>query len=134
MPVNFRIDRNRGLVVGRATGEVMPDELIAAFDTIAKESKGQAVGMPMLFRADEQASHHAVNIEGLERVRENMRKWRDAIGITKPIRNAIVARDFVHDPVPPLWQALNDADTAMGIVVRVFPTEDAALAWLAEDK
>jgi len=132
MPANFHIDKDKGIVVGHAEGVVQPAELIAAFSKLAQESNGLSVGMPMLFKADEQASHHAMNMGSLKSVADNMRAWRASAHVTARVKNALVAPDLSHDPVASLWRALADADPSVGIIVRVFATEEAAIAWLTE--
>ncbi|MFZ1991128.1 MAG: hypothetical protein WAW96_15325 [Alphaproteobacteria bacterium] len=134
MPVSYYIDADRGIVVGRATGVVTASDIIEAFARLMAESKGQAAALPQLFKADERASHHAMDLDGLKNVKEQMQVWRASASVTAPVKHALVAANFVHDPVAPLWQAMTDADPEMGIIVRVFPTEEAALAWLTEDE
>ena len=132
MPVSYHIDADRGIVVGSATGVITADDLINAFAVVIAESGGKAAGMPLLFKADERASHHAMDLASLKRINEQMQAWRAPLSLTRPVKNALVAVNPIRDPVAPLVQAMSDARPEMGIIVRVFPTEEAALAWLTE--
>ena len=133
MPVSFYIDEDRGIVVGRATGVVLAADIIEELSRLMAESKGRAAALPHLFMPDERASHHAMDLEGLKSVKDQMQAWIASVGVTGLVKHVIVAADLVHDPVAPLWQAMAEADPEMGFIVRVFPTEEAALAWLTQD-
>lgn len=133
MPASYWIDKERSIVIGTATGVVTANDLIAAFDKLMTESQGKAATLPMLFKADERAMHHEMDVASLELVKHKLREWRRSIAFNGRIKSAIVSADPIHDPAARLWQAMADADPAMGVEVRVFPTEEAALAWLPAD-
>ena len=134
MPVSYHIDADRGIIFGRASGVVLPSDIIEAFTRLMAEHGAQVATLPQIFKADENASHYAMDRTGLRIIGEQMRVWRAAAPVAAPVKHAVVAADLLHDPVAPLWKAMVDADPGLGIIVRVFADEAAALAWITESK
>lgn len=134
MPVSYHVDADRGVIFGRATGVVLASDIVEAFARLIAEHGPQVATLPQLFKADENASHHAMDRAGLNIIRQQMRLWRAAAPVATPVKHAVVAADLRHDPVAPLWKAMADADPELGIMVRVFADEKTALAWLTGDE
>jgi hypothetical protein len=127
--MHFHIDEDGGLVVAQASGALTDQEIIDAIDAIVTETNGAALFKPVLFLFDERTSLHNLNVKGLSRIRESMECWvRRYPG--RKVRTAFVASHNMHAAYAKLWQAITEANPAIGTTVELFASEEAALAWL----
>ena len=130
MPVEYTIDKERDIVVGRARGLLTPRALIDGFMAIARSTQGAVVNKDHLFVAAPLTMLHEMDSEGMTA----MRKQLEALHQEYPgpvMRAAIVVSGA--DPqsaVAKLWQAIAEAHPAMATKVKLFHNETEALAWL----
>lgn len=132
MPVQYSIDKERGIVLGRASGRLLPRELIDGFSEIARATQGAAVNMDHLFLAAPGTLLHEMDAAGMAAMRNELealhRRYPGRI-----MRTAIVVSG--SDPenaIARLWQAIADSHPAMATKVKIFWSEPDALTWLAE--
>jgi hypothetical protein len=129
MPMQFHIDDDRGLVVGRASGALTDREVIDAMDKIVKETNGAALFKPVLFLIDERTALHNLSLKGFLHLKDAIEGWvRTYPG--RNVRTAIVAPHNMHAAFAKMWQGITVAHPAIGATVEVFTTEAEAIAWL----
>ena len=132
MPVQYSLDKDRHLVVGRASGHLSPRELIDGFSEIVRATDGAAVNMDHLFVSAPNTLLYEMDAAGMAAMRNEL----EALHRQYPgriMRTAIVVSG--SDPenaIAKLWQAIADSHPAMATKVKLFRTEPQALAWLAE--
>ena len=130
MPIEYTIDKERDIVVGRASGLLSPRALIDGFTEIVRSTQGAAVNKDHLFVAAPLTVLHEMDSAGMTAMRERL----EALHREYPghiMRAAIVVS--ANDPqssVAKLWQAITDAHPAMATKVKLFRNEADALAWL----
>ncbi len=129
MPMHYRIDQARDLLIGEASGLLTANEIIDDFGRIVRETNGAAYHKQHLFVIDVHTLLSEIDLQGLMRIRESIEAW----GQKYPGRNvkaAFVAPHPVHAAVVTLWRALTERYPATGSHVRLFISEEVAEKWL----
>jgi hypothetical protein len=132
MPMSYRVDPVRDLLVGEASGELTADEIIEAFDKAVEDSDGAALHMSHLFLIDENTSLHWLDIAGLTRIKDTVEAWVRLYG-ARNVCAAFVASTDLQAAFVKMWQALAVANPAVGAHVRPFTSQEAALEWLTAE-
>lgn len=129
MPVRYFIDEDRGLLVAQASGVFTHEEQIEKLTAIVEETQGAAFFMPHLYLVDRFISLHALTFDDIVKIKESM----IALGRRYPgrnVRTAFVVTDEMHARFARLWQALSETQGEVGSTIRLFNTEESAVAWL----
>lgn len=129
MPVRYFIDERRGLLVAEASGVYAHQEQIEAFGRIVEATNGAAFFMPHLYLVDKFISLHALTFEDIVAIKESMialgQRYRG-----RNVKTAFVVADEMHARFARLWQALSETQSELGATIKLFDTEESAVAWL----
>ena len=129
VPFEAYIDEANDILVGRGTGLVTTDEILAAYDPLMRATDGLALAKNILSVYDPSCVLTQLDKSSMMRFKAQIDAWR-ILNPAAPGRTAMVAPTRLHIALANLWRALVEADPQLKREVRVFPDEAEALAWL----
>ena len=129
MPIQYQLDKERDLLVLRASGVVTSDDAMGIIDKALTETRGAAMRKDMLFLLGERASLSDIDLDAIQRIKSHLEGWLK-IYPRKPVRYALVSSGPGQKAVGELWRVMTDADPLLAAETRTFSSEAAALAWL----
>ncbi len=129
MPVCYHLDKEQDLLIGRGTGVIKANEIVAAFDNIMRETSGATFYKNHIFVIDKAASLHDLNWDGLTRIKESIEAW-GKIYPGRKVNTALVVSDLMRGAIAKVWQAFADTHVSLGANVRLFEDEASAIDWL----
>ena len=130
MPVISALDRERGFLVSRASGNVLTTEIVAALEGITGETRGGSLYKPHLFLIDGAASVDEVSFEGLLKLRDANERW-SSLFPDRRTKTAVVVCKTEHLAAAKIWQAVAEANPLVRVQVAIFTEQAQAERWLA---
>jgi hypothetical protein len=130
MPVEYTIDKELELLVGRASGSLTPRDLIEGFGRVVEATDGAAVNMDHLFVHAPGTQLDQMDAQGMMAMKDSL-EAHHARYPGRTMRTAIVVSpNDPQDAVAKLWQAIIHAHPETSTDVQLFDRESDALDWL----
>jgi hypothetical protein len=131
MTLAISLDRERDLVVARASDKQSAREIIDIFSTAIRETKGEALHKDVLFILHKDVLLHQIDLKALQEIRDCVEEWV-AVYPGRSVRTGFVVPDTINKVAVKLWQSMTQSFPGIGAQVRIFSRESDALAWLQE--